>query len=155
MRPIVKLLVLVNDVTFRNPSRTACQGWLFHPKPASAFAIRDHADELARAARGRVHRAERAERGAVGDPDAGPEMHFSFFDLIAHITKTRASRRHRVGAARFERRSHAGVLPRRTAHANRGQGARDALPRAGDRGDRDATRMAPACSTSSSRVVAA
>src|SRR5690606_8448913 len=24
------------------------------------------------------------------DPDAGPEMHFSFFDLIAHITKTRA-----------------------------------------------------------------
>jgi fumarylacetoacetate (FAA) hydrolase len=25
----------------------------------------------------------------VGDPDAG-EMHFSFFDLIAHITRTRA-----------------------------------------------------------------
>ncbi len=25
----------------------------------------------------------------VGDRDAGPEMHFSFFDLIAHITKTR------------------------------------------------------------------
>jgi fumarylacetoacetate (FAA) hydrolase len=26
----------------------------------------------------------------VGDTDAGPEMHYSFFDLIAHITKTRA-----------------------------------------------------------------
>ena len=26
----------------------------------------------------------------VGDPNAGPEMHFSFFDLIAHITKSRA-----------------------------------------------------------------
>jgi fumarylacetoacetate (FAA) hydrolase len=26
----------------------------------------------------------------VGDPEAGPEMHFSFFDLIAHIAKTRA-----------------------------------------------------------------
>jgi len=25
----------------------------------------------------------------VGDTDAGPEMHFSFFDLIAHVTKTR------------------------------------------------------------------
>src|SRR5690606_5872827 len=26
----------------------------------------------------------------VGDVDAGPEMHFSFADLIGHITKTRA-----------------------------------------------------------------
>ena len=25
----------------------------------------------------------------VGDPHAGPEMHFSFFDLVEHITKTR------------------------------------------------------------------
>ena len=25
-----------------------------------------------------------------GDPDAGPEMHFSFADLIQHISKTRA-----------------------------------------------------------------
>ncbi len=24
----------------------------------------------------------------VGDPDAGHEMHFSFYDLIAHLTKT-------------------------------------------------------------------
>jgi fumarylacetoacetate (FAA) hydrolase len=26
----------------------------------------------------------------VGQTDAGPEMHFSFFDLIAHVTRTRA-----------------------------------------------------------------
>jgi fumarylacetoacetate (FAA) hydrolase len=26
----------------------------------------------------------------VGDTDAGPEMHFSFFDLIQHLAKTRA-----------------------------------------------------------------
>ncbi len=26
----------------------------------------------------------------VGDPEAGPDMHFSFFDLIAHITRTRS-----------------------------------------------------------------
>jgi fumarylacetoacetate (FAA) hydrolase len=26
----------------------------------------------------------------VGDLDAGPEMHFSFADLLAHVTRTRA-----------------------------------------------------------------
>jgi fumarylacetoacetate (FAA) hydrolase len=26
----------------------------------------------------------------VGDADAGPEMHFSFHDLLAHLAKTRA-----------------------------------------------------------------
>jgi fumarylacetoacetate (FAA) hydrolase len=26
----------------------------------------------------------------AGDPDAGAEMHFSFFDLVAHIARTRA-----------------------------------------------------------------
>ena len=25
-----------------------------------------------------------------GDPDAGPEMHFSFFDIVAHVCKTRS-----------------------------------------------------------------
>ena len=25
-----------------------------------------------------------------GDPDAGPEMHFSFYDLVQHVTKTRS-----------------------------------------------------------------
>jgi fumarylacetoacetate (FAA) hydrolase len=26
----------------------------------------------------------------VGDPNAGSEMHFSFFELLAHVTRTRA-----------------------------------------------------------------
>jgi fumarylacetoacetate (FAA) hydrolase len=26
----------------------------------------------------------------VGDPNAGKEMHFSFFDLLAHVTQTRS-----------------------------------------------------------------
>ncbi len=26
----------------------------------------------------------------VGDPEAGPEMHFSFLDLLAHLAKTRS-----------------------------------------------------------------
>ena len=32
---------------------------------------------------------EAALQCVVGDCDAGPEMHFSFYDLIAHIAKTR------------------------------------------------------------------
>ena len=41
---------------------------------------------------GRVHLPlETHLNGALaGDPNAGPEMHFSFFDLIAHLAKTRA-----------------------------------------------------------------
>ena len=34
-------------------------------------------------------RALHAQRPLVGDPDAGAQMHFSFFDLIQHIAKTR------------------------------------------------------------------
>jgi fumarylacetoacetate (FAA) hydrolase len=50
-------------------------------------------DELGSAWQGgRLHLAMRSYRNGdlMGDPDAGEEMHFSFFDLIAHITKTRA-----------------------------------------------------------------
>ncbi len=37
------------------------------------------------------HDAQRAGAAhLVGDPDAGAEMHFSFFDLIAHVARTRA-----------------------------------------------------------------
>ncbi|HTA17657.1 MAG TPA: fumarylacetoacetate hydrolase family protein, partial [Polyangia bacterium] len=41
---------------------------------------------------GRLHlRLRSFYNGAlVGDPDAGPEMHFSFHDLVAHMTRTRA-----------------------------------------------------------------
>src|SRR5690606_4704341 len=40
---------------------------------------------------GRVHLPVRSARDGVrlGDPDAG-EMHFSFYELIAHVTRTRA-----------------------------------------------------------------
>jgi fumarylacetoacetate (FAA) hydrolase len=49
-------------------------------------------DELGPAFRdGRVHlRLTSTYNGAlIGDPDAGSEMQFSFFDLIAHVCKTR------------------------------------------------------------------
>ena len=50
-------------------------------------------DELGAAwQNGRVHLPLVTEynKQKFGDPDAGPEMHFSFFDLIEHICKTRA-----------------------------------------------------------------
>jgi fumarylacetoacetate (FAA) hydrolase len=92
----VRLLLLANDVTFRSlVADELAKGFgFFGSKPATAFspwAITP--DELGPAWRdGRVHlRLRSLYNGAlIGDPEAGPEMHFSFFDLIAHITKTRA-----------------------------------------------------------------
>lgn len=92
----VRLFVLLNDVTFRNliPAELEKGFGFFQSKPATAFspfAVTE--DELGGAFReGRVHLplVTHLNDTQVGDPDAGSEMHFSFFDLIAHITKTRA-----------------------------------------------------------------
>jgi fumarylacetoacetate (FAA) hydrolase len=92
----IRLLVLVNDVTLRNliPDELAKGFGFFQSKPASAFSpFAVTPDELGDAWRdGRVHLplVTRLNDAIAGDPNAGPEMHFSFFDLIAHITKTRA-----------------------------------------------------------------
>ncbi len=91
----VRLFMLANDVTYRNwvPAELAKGFGFFCSKPATAFSpFAVTPDELGPAWRdGRVHRPLHCwlngER--MGDPDAG-EMHFSFYDLIAHITKTRA-----------------------------------------------------------------
>jgi fumarylacetoacetate (FAA) hydrolase len=93
--PHVKLLVLANDVTYRNlvPAELDKGFGFFGSKPATAFSpFAITPDELGDAFRdGRVHLPLRCElNGALlGDPDAAA-MHFSFFDLIAHVTKTRA-----------------------------------------------------------------
>ncbi len=96
----VRLLTLVNDVTLRNlvPGELEKGFGFFQSKPATAFApFAVTPDELGSAWKdGRLHlslctwlaRAGGAE-ALVGDPAAGPEMHFSFFELIAHIAKTR------------------------------------------------------------------
>ncbi|HEX9288580.1 MAG TPA: fumarylacetoacetate hydrolase family protein [Anaeromyxobacteraceae bacterium] len=92
----VRLLLLANDVTFRNlvPDELAKSFGFFQSKPATAFSpFAATPDELGPAWRdGRVHlRLRVTYRGAlVGDCDAGPEMHFSFFDLVQHIARTRA-----------------------------------------------------------------
>jgi fumarylacetoacetate (FAA) hydrolase len=92
----VKLVVILSDVTFRNlvPAELAKGFGFFASKPATAFApFAVTPDELGNAFRGgRVHLRLKSSLNGVltGDPEAGPEMHFSFYDLIAHITKTRS-----------------------------------------------------------------
>ena len=92
----VKLVMLANDVTLRNlvPNELGKSFGFFQSKPATAFSpFAVTPDELGDAWRdGRLQlRVRTSYNGAVvGDCDAGPEMHFSFLDLIAHICKTRA-----------------------------------------------------------------
>ena len=95
--------MLANDITLRNlvPDELAKGFGFFQSKPATAFSpFAVTPDELGGAWRdGRVHlRLRSIYNGALaGDPDAG-EMHFSFFDLIAHIARTRGlHRRHDPG----------------------------------------------------------
>ncbi|HET7546062.1 MAG TPA: fumarylacetoacetate hydrolase family protein [Polyangiaceae bacterium] len=93
--PHVKLLMLANDWTFRNlVSPELAKGFgFFVSKPATAFSpFAVTPDELGSAYRdGRVHLKLQTRLNDVllGDPDAG-EMHFSFFDLLAHVTQTRS-----------------------------------------------------------------
>ncbi len=92
----VRLLMLANDVTLRNlvPTELSKSFGFFQSKPATAFSpFAVTPDELGGAWRdGRVHLPLRTTyNGALaGDPDAGPEMHFSFYDLVAFIAKTRS-----------------------------------------------------------------
>ncbi len=94
--PYVKLLPLANDVTYRNlvPPELAKGFGFFQSKPATAFSpFALTPDELGAAwHEGRLHLRLRTSLNGqlVGDPEAGQEMQFSFFELIAHITRTRA-----------------------------------------------------------------
>jgi fumarylacetoacetate (FAA) hydrolase len=91
----VRLLVCLNDWTYRNliPDELAKGFGFFCSKPATGFApFAVTPDELADAwhggrLRGSMSVAVDGQR--VGDPETGPEMHFSFFELVQHICKTR------------------------------------------------------------------
>ncbi|MCB9679886.1 MAG: fumarylacetoacetate hydrolase family protein [Alphaproteobacteria bacterium] len=93
--PHIKLLTLVNDVTLRNliPPELAKGFGFFTSKPASAFGpVAVTPDELGDAWQdGRLHLPMRVHHNGtlVGQAEAGPEMWFSFHDLLAHITRTR------------------------------------------------------------------
>lgn len=92
----VKLLMLVNDNTFRNliPPELAKSFGFFQSKPATTFSpFAVTPDELGdKWDGGRVNLPLETDYNGefFGNPEAGPEMHFSFFDLIQHVTKTRS-----------------------------------------------------------------
>jgi fumarylacetoacetate (FAA) hydrolase len=92
----VRLVMIANDVSLRGliPAELAKGFGFFQSKPATAFSpVAVTPDELGDAWRGgRVHLRLRTwlDGKLVGDPDAGPEMQFSFFELIAHLAKTRS-----------------------------------------------------------------
>ena len=91
----VRLVMLANDCTLRNliPDELAKGFGFFQSKPATAFSpFAVTPDELGDAWRdGRLHLRVRStyNEQVIGDCDAGVEMHFSFFQLIEHISRTR------------------------------------------------------------------
>ncbi|MGO9829165.1 MAG: fumarylacetoacetate hydrolase family protein [Myxococcaceae bacterium] len=94
--PHIQLLLLCNDVSLRNliPTELAKGFGFFQGKPSTAFSpFALTPDELGGAWRdGRLYlRLQTWLNGKlVGDTDTGPEMHFGFFELLAHIARTRA-----------------------------------------------------------------
>jgi fumarylacetoacetate (FAA) hydrolase len=92
----VRLITQCNDVSLRNliPDELAKSFGFFQSKPATAFGpFAVTPDTLGSAWRdGRAHVRVRSTLNGkvVGDTDAGPEMHFSFFQLLEHVAKTRA-----------------------------------------------------------------
>lgn len=91
----VRLLMCLNDWTYRNlvPSELAKGFGFFCSKPATGFApFAVTPDELgADFQDGRLAGSMRVtlDGERVGDPETGSEMHFSFFELVAHVCKTR------------------------------------------------------------------
>ncbi len=92
----VRLVMLCNDVSLRNliPGELAKSFGFFVSKPSSAFSpFAITPDELGDAWQsGRLHLPliTHLNGEKYGDPDAGPEMHFSFYEIIAHVCKTRS-----------------------------------------------------------------
>jgi fumarylacetoacetate (FAA) hydrolase len=91
----VRLLCLANDVTFRNlvPSELAKGFGFFQSKPATAFsplaATPDEVGDAWAGGRLRLRLEVRLNGELIGDCEAG-EMHFSFFDLVEHLARTRS-----------------------------------------------------------------
>jgi fumarylacetoacetate (FAA) hydrolase len=92
----LRLLLALNDATYRElvPAELAKGFGFFQSKPATAFApFAVTLDELGDAWRGgRVFQrlCTRLNGELVGDVETGPEMHFSFCELVEHVARTRA-----------------------------------------------------------------
>ncbi|MES2911904.1 MAG: fumarylacetoacetate hydrolase family protein [Pseudomonadota bacterium] len=91
----IRLVMLANDVSLRNliPDELAKGFGFFQSKPATAFSpVAVTLDELGETWKdGRLHLTLQSTWNGrkVGMCEAGPEMTFSFGQLIAHICKTR------------------------------------------------------------------
>jgi fumarylacetoacetate (FAA) hydrolase len=91
----VKLIVLVNDWSLRNliPAELAKSFGFLQSKPATAFSgIAATPDELGDAWReGKVHLplVSQVNGTLLGRPNAGVDMNFSFYELVAHAARTR------------------------------------------------------------------
>lgn len=91
----IQLLCLINDVSLRGliPDELKRGFGFFHGKPPSHFApfvvTKDEVEGVWKD--GRLHLDMLSWRNGDkhGDPDAGPEMFFSFHDLVAHAARTR------------------------------------------------------------------
>ena len=92
----VRLVMLCNDVSLRNliPGELAKGFGFFTSKPSSAFSpFAITPDELGDAwQEGRLHLPliTHLNGEKYGDPDAGPEMHFSFYQIVEHVCKSRS-----------------------------------------------------------------
>jgi fumarylacetoacetate (FAA) hydrolase len=92
----VKLIVLANDWSLRNLiGAELAKGFGFlQSKPATAFsAVAVSPDELATAWRdGKLHLplVSHINGELLGRPDAGVDMNFNFYELIAHAARTRS-----------------------------------------------------------------
>ncbi len=95
MAPHVKLLVLINDWTLRNlvPNELAKGFGFYQSKPATGFApVAVTPDELSTAWRGgKVHLPliSHINGTHLGRPNAGVDMTFDFYQLLAHAARTR------------------------------------------------------------------
>jgi fumarylacetoacetate (FAA) hydrolase len=94
----VKLLMLVNDVSLRAliPPELAKGFGFFVSKPPTAFSpFAVTPDELGDSwQEGKVHLDMEVHYNGewYGNPNAGPEMQFSFHQLVQHVTRTRPLR---------------------------------------------------------------
>jgi len=91
----VRLLVCLNDWTFRNlvPAELAKGFGFFCSKPATSFApfavTPDELGSFWQTGRLAGTMLVSLDGKSVGSTETGPEMHFSFFELIEHVSKTR------------------------------------------------------------------
>jgi len=92
----IKLVMICNDVSLRNiiPKELEKQFGFFVSKPSTCFSpmavTMDELGDLWKDGRLHCDLISHLNGKMFGNPNAGPEMFFSFHDLIQHVTQTRA-----------------------------------------------------------------